>query len=423
MHLLIALTALILVIAYFASRRSSGATPSIGVAVPAGDGRSVPRALAFVSRGKLFYAGRDEPLREIHSPHVQSVMDRLERSRERNSWKEGTTFSVRATGRMHQGPGNELPIQANSAVLAPGGRLFYFLCDHSMGGLFEQRLDGGDERRLLHRQNLMLADLRLSADGQRLLASQQSASGNANIVSLDCEGDDLRVLTGGDTADSAPAGIPGQPERIVFQSCGLARDPGGFVVARGPASIQLLDTGKGDLTPVLEDPRFDHLQPRVAADGSLLFIRRPYEGNTYGVGQILLDALLFPFRLLRALFHYLNFFSLMYSRKPLTGADGPQVQADLKQILLQGRRVDTEAALRRGDRIHGIPSLVPASWQLVSRSENGEERVLATHVASFDIAPDGVVLYSNGYAVFALDNAGRAQVLLKEKLIAEVVAG
>jgi hypothetical protein len=125
---------------------------------------------------------------------------------------------------------------------------------------------------------------------------------------------------------------------------------------------------------------------------------------------------------LRALFHYLNFFSLMYSRKPLITAAGPALQADLKQIMIKGKRLDAEAALRTGAALGGVPSLVPASWQLVCRSPQGEERVLASHVASFDIASDGAILFSNGYGVFALDGANPPQVLLRDRLIADVIA-
>jgi hypothetical protein len=350
-------------------------------------------------------------------------MDRLERSRERNAWKEGTAFGIRAMGGLREGTARELALQASSVQFAPGGKLIYFLRDQSMGGLFEQDLETGSERRLLHRQNLLLEDLRLSDDGKLLLCSQQTGSGPANIVSLSPEGDGFRALTSGDTVDTAPCWVAGKPGQLVFQSAGLARGPEGHVVAMGPASIQLLDTNTNALSPVLDDPGFDFLQPRVTAEGALLFIRRPYESHPHGPLGLLLDVLLFPFRLLRTLFHFLNFQSLMYSRKPLTSATGPQFEADLKEILVKGRRVDAEAAMRSGTRVQGVPSLVPASWKLVWRDEQGEERILASHVASFDLTADGGVLYSNGFGVFSLHPGGQPNVVLRDRLVSEVVAG
>lgn len=395
---------------------------------PDAEGRTAPtllsRRLAFVARGKLFYANAGEALREVHSPHVQSVIDRAARSRELHAWKEGTAFGVRSHGRgLAQAP-DDVGIHASTAALTADGQVLYFLRDHSAGGLFAQDLASGKERRLLHRQNLLLDDLRLSADGQHLLAAQRSSTGIANIVRMGIDGEGYRELTGGDTLDTAPTFVPGQPHQVVFQSAGIARNPHGFVAAIGPVSVQLLDTGTGALTPILDHPAFDHLQPRVDATGNLLYIRRPFEGVRNPGGQAALDVLLFPFRLLRALFHYLNFFSLMYTRKPLTSAGGPEHQTDLRELELKGRRIDAEAALRRGAEVAGVPSLVPASWELIRRDLQGREQLLARHVASFDLAPDGSLLYSNGYGVFRLDErSGRPDVVLRDKLIADVVAG
>lgn len=421
MHILIAIVVLVLVYLYFSQRQRRDGSSAAGWGQAPSS--TSTRRLAFVARGKLFYAAAGETPREVHSPHVQAAMDRLERSRERHAWKQGTAFGVHAMGRMREGVETALPLQATSVQFAPSGRVIYFLRDHAMGGLFDQDLADGSERRLLHRQNLLLDDLRLSADGERLLASQQNGNGSANIVGMRADGDDFRELTGGDTLDTAPSWVPGKPHQLVFQSAGLARNPEGHVMAVGPASIQLLDTTTGALTPVFDDARYDFLQPRVAQDGSLLFIRRPHEGPRYRGGDLITDVLLFPFRLLRTLFDFLNFQSLVYSRKPLSSAGGPQHEADLKDILLKGRRIDADAALRRGERVQGIPSLVPASWQLVWRSEAGDERVLARHVASFDLTADGGVIYSNGFGVFALHPGGQPSVVLRDKLIAEVVSG
>ena len=43
-------------------------------------------------------------------------------------------------------------------------------------------------------------------------------------------------------------------------------------------------------------------------------------------------------------------------------------------------------------------------------------------MASFDIASDGTILFSNGYGVFALDGTNPPQVLLRDTLVADVIA-
>ena len=384
--------------------------------------KSWRHGLAFISNGKLFYQGPGQELRELQSPHVRTVMERMERHQQLHGWKEGTAFGRSFTGRDRHVSTDAVGIQATSVQFAAHDRVLYFLRDDSFGGLFEYDLALDAEKRLLHKQYLSLEDLRLHPDGHRLLGAQHARNGAASIVVMDADGGNYRELTSGDTVDTAPAWVPDQADAVLFQSSGLARNQAGHVLALGPTSIQMADTAAGSLTVIVEDPRFDFLQPRVGADGFLYFIRRPYETPRYGMENAAIDALMFPFRLLRALFHYLNFFSLMYTRKPLITASGPAVQADLKDILIKGKRLDAEAALRTGVQLNGVPSLVPASWQLICRSPQGEEHVLASHVASFDIASDGTILFSNGYGVFALDGANPPQVLLRDQLIGDVIA-
>jgi hypothetical protein len=380
------------------------------------------KRLAFISRGKLFMkSGSSEP-EEVQSPYVQDMMDRLERAKQRHSWKEGTAFESSFVADRSKQPAEQQVLNATAAQFTPDGKLLYFLRDNNVGGLFEYNLEDGSEKRLIHQQRLLLGDLCIDQAGQRVLCSQEGTNGTAHIAVMEADGSNYREITGGDTVDSAPAWVPDNPDSIVFQSSGVARNEEGYVVALGPASIQMLNLTKSELTPVCEDDKLEYLQPKVSPSGELLFIRRPYEPPRYGSGNFFSDFLLFPFRLLRAVFHYLNFFSLMYTRKPLTSASGPKVQADLKELLIKGKRIDAENALKKEQRVNGVRSLVPRSWQLVQRNRNGEEQVLATNVASYDIMNDGKVLFTNGYGVFMLDASNSAQIVFRGKLIAELVA-
>jgi len=381
-----------------------------------------PRGFAFLSNGNIFFRERGGDVKQLHSDYIQEAMDRRERSRERSSWKKGTSFKVAAGGGLRDFEPADQPIVATSAIYEANGDLLYFLKDSSIGGLFRHEAATGKELRLLSRQHLNLSDLAQSPDGTRLAASSMQSDGSANIALLKGDGSGYQEATGGDTVDSAPAWIPGVPDRLLFQSSGLARHQSGAILARGHTSILKLDMTSGSVSPILGDARYDFLRPRVDPAGNLLFIRRPYQASRYTPGNLFLDTLFFPFRLLRAIFHYLNFFSLMYSRKPLTSASGPAMQADIKQILLQGRQIDAEKALRSAGDVQGVPSLVPDSWQLVRRSQQGNETVLGTNVASFDVCADGTVVYSNGQGVFFLDSNGSAALATTGELVAEVVA-
>jgi len=419
-HILIGLLLIAALVAWFfhATRPPSGIADSPGSRP---DASMAGMSVAYVSGGKLFCKTDNGPAREISSPYIQQVVDRLERSKDRNAWKQGTSFQVAANGGVRDFEGAGAGIRFCSAIFYKDRGLLYFLSDNAVGGLFSFDLDTGVELRLLHKQRLDLSDLQVDASGSRIVATSIGPDGISNIATLDIEGNQFRELTAGDTVDAAPAWVVGEPDTIVYQSAGLARSPQGYVAATGHTTIQKLNLRSGTIQAVLESGEHDFLHPRVSANGVLHFIRRPYETATYSGGNILLDTLLFPFRLLRAVFHYLNFFSLMYSRKPLTGAAGPKVQADIKQIILQGRRIDAEKALRTENAINGVASLVPRSWELVSRTPQGQETVLATNVASYDLLADGSIIYSNGRAVFTLGRASQSSLLLQADLIDDIV--
>ena len=417
MHILLGIL-IVGVIAYLLYSRSA---PSAGSTMDPAVARN-ERAFAFLSNGQLFFREHGGEVQALLSSYVQEVQERRERTRERHSWKEGTSFNVAASGGMRSFEVADKPMRTTAALFAPGGDLLYFIHDDSIGGLFRREASTGRELRILLKQGLHLGDLSISPDGSRIAACAAQTDGVSNIVLFDSDGSKLREATGGDTIDSAPAWIPEAPQRLLFQSAGLARDEQGYLVAQGHASIQMLNMETGSVSTVLENPDFDFLKPRVAPSGNLLFIRRPFSPARYDAPNLLLDTLLFPFRLLRALFHYLNFFSLMYSRKPLTSASGPAVQADIKKILLQGKRIDAEKALRNERPVHGVPSLVPSSWELVSRDRNGNEHILANNVVSYDISADGSIVYSNGRGIFILEADGKPGLALRDHLVADVFA-
>ena len=405
-------------LAYFIYRAFCTRAAAVDVASAA---RS-ERAFAFLSNGMIFFRESGGAVRQVHSPYAQEALDRRERSRARHSWKEGTTFNIAAGGGRRSFEEVEKPLTATAAAYEPDGDLVYFLKDERMGGLFRREAQSGRELRLVLKQNLHLTDLVSSPDGAMLAASSQQSGGISNIALMKSDGSGYREVTGGDTVDSSPAWIPGAPKRMLFQSCGLARNEQGYILAQGNASVQKLDMEAGTVTPILEDAAFDYLRPRVSPSGDLLFIRRPYEAPRYGIAAMLVDVALFPFRLLRALFHYLNFFSLMYSRRPLTSANGPAMRADIKNVLLQGKRVDADRTLRSARPVQGVPSLVPDTWLLVRRDQDGNERVLATNVASYDVGSDGVIVYSNGRGVFVLEPDGSSRLAVADQLVGDVVA-
>lgn len=376
--------------------------------------------LAFVANGKLFYRDSVGSVQEIHSEFILTARDRMEKRRQLHGWKEGTSFNQSYSGGGTSGI-SEVDIHVVAAQFLEPDVICYFLMGKNVGGLFEYNIESRTEKRLLHQQNLDLRDFSFDKNAGLIWCTTGAAGGISNIASVARDGSGFTQYTEGDTIDSFPAPVFGQPGQIVMQSSGIGRNTDGHMAAIGPTSLQLLNTGTQEMTTVCEHESFDYLQPRVHPDGNLYYIRRPYDSYQPTFLESLLDAIYFPFRMLRAIFHYLNFFSLMYTSKPLTSASGPKVEADYKNLVINGKRIDAEKALRKENRIRGIPSLVPASWQLIQRDTHGVERVVAQNVLSFDISGRGSLVYTNGCGVFHCDENG-IDVLAKESRVELLLA-
>jgi len=381
-------------------------------------------AVAYIAEGKLYLKEPQGTPRLLDSPFVQGILDRASRDRQRNEWKStGWQFGRGLMQMPEPGASPEFRRVEYTGVArgANGRQLVYAIDTDHVGGLFEFDVAEGYERRVFHRNQFRAADLvRHPADGTLALSLRQP-DGSANIATLSSEGKGLSEVTEGDSVDEAPSWI-GSTRTLLFQSAGIGRDQRGLVRGLGPYAIQKLDLDKGELTTLVEDEHLDHLTPREAPDGSLYFIRRPYQPiPALSPLRVLLDVVLFPYRVIRAIVHFLNFFSIMFARKPLLTAGGPPKEGpDARYMMLWGKIIDAEKALNASKKTGGA-SLVPATWELVCRAPGGADEVLARHVLAFDLTPDGVI-FTNGSAISHRTTSGQLTELAAGRMIERVAS-
>ena len=385
-----------------------------------GNKNSPTESVAFISNGKLFHRKPGQDIQQISSPYVQNILDKAERRNELHSWKKGTSFEPRYTGRAADMQTETAAMSFKTAEFVDADTIVYFLSDGKVGGLFEQNLTTGAEKRLLHQQGLDLDHFHYDPDGDRILCSSGSDNGIRNLSVFDRASTRITQYTEGDTIDALPCRYPGEAHKLVMQSAGIGRSEQGHFMAIGPASLNVLCTQSQQLEPIVEGDQFDYMQPTVHPDGDLYYIRRPYEKPQVGTATLFLDIVLFPFRVARAFFHYLNFFSLMYSKKPLTTAAGPEVQRNHRDIIVQGKRIDAEKAQRQLGVTRGVPSLVPGNWKLICRDRTGQETEVASHVISFDISADGRIFHTNGFGVYHV-SANGSELLFRDSLVEKIL--
>jgi hypothetical protein len=387
---------------------------------------SVP--VAFLSGGRLHVKDGDEPPRAFDSRFGQSVRDRAVRSVQKNAWKTQGT-GARFMGGAVWGAGPRDPAVLRIAITgvsraAQPGRLLYALDTDEIVGLFSLDPATGDERRLFHSNDRRLRFPCGHPGQDKVVCSVFGEAGTANLALMNADGSDLREITEGESLDLAPSWAPDRP-RIVYQTAGLGRDREGRLAGASAFSAQVLDLGTGEIEPLLDDARFDFLGPRLGRAGAVYAIRRPHRAAGSGSPwRAAADVALFPFRMMSAVFGFLNIFSMRYSGKPLASSGGArQREADPRQLMVWGNLIDAERAEQRSRRKgEDAPALVPSSWKLVRRRPAAAVEELASGILAFDLADDGSVVCTNGSAIDHLAPDGARTRLHRGELIEQVVA-
>ena len=378
-------------------------------------------AVAYLSNRKL-HVRKNGVTRLIESEFERTVRERAASIERRHAWKmqgRGAMFMGVWSGQT--AAAHDAPVLLTGLTASAGGELLYSMETDAVSGIFLLDRDGV-ETRLFHTADFRIRHAAVDPRGATLAASIFHKDMRSNIAVLPVRGNDFSEITEGDSFDQLPRWVPGDTRRIVFQSAGLGRDAAGRFAGLGPCSIQEVDIDSGDLEEIAADPARDLLQPRRTADGSLYFIRKPYDSGTPRVTFLgsLKDAALFPFRMARALFQYFNVFSMMYTGKPLVTRTGAvQRRIDPRQAFIYGNLTRAQLVQSQDEESQGR---APSSWELVRRAPGGQTEVIANRVLAFDASDHGDVLYSDGAAIMRLDSDGRSERLLQAESIDRLLA-
>jgi len=378
--------------------------------------------LSYLAQGRVWIKPHDGPARLLDSPYATSVFEKGIRSQQRHSWKsEGSGFLSGGMlwGKTGAGTGPQ-PVLFTSVAAGPApGQLVYSMASGSLCALCAADNLGSEEHRVWNDNRQRARHFHACPTTGNLACSIQHDNGTANIGVMVHGQPGFSEVTEGDSVDTAPHWIPGEGRRLVYQSAGVGRNAEGHAMALGPFSVERLDIDSGAMDTLMEDPAFDFLSPAIDQNGALFYIRRPHNEHTRARPlRALKDTVLLPFRLLYALFQFLNHFSMWFTGKKLsTPAGTPRRDLELKKMMIWGNMI--EAQSQEGD--DEAADLVPGSWQLVRRSAYGAEEVLAKGVVAYDIKSEGAVVYSNGNVIFLRHPDGRIERLHKDRMIEQVV--
>jgi hypothetical protein len=384
--------------------------------------------VVYLSHGKLFLKRGEGPATAIESQFAQSIRERAFELHRRHAWKtQGRGAKFMGGGALWGTDDSDpmmMPIRITSSCPgANNGDLYYSLQSQEISGVLLLKNGRTTEQRILHTADFRVGHISAQNGTGRLAMSVQHRGGST-IAVMEGDGSGFAEVTQGETVDESPHWFPNEENRIVFQSAGLAMNQHGQYAGRGPATIQSLDLATGTMHCLAEDTKFDFLGPQIGPDGTLYFIRRPYREaqRQFNLLRFMEDVLLFPYRLIYALFQYLNFFTMRYTGKPLSkvGGNAQQRYADMQNMLIWGNLIEARKSLMKNGE--EAVSLVPASWELCRKPADGNVEVLAKGVLSFDLEPGGSLVYSNGTVIYRRTADEQIIKLHNDAMIEQVIA-
>ncbi|MCE1272144.1 MAG: hypothetical protein LWW88_11410, partial [Acinetobacter sp.] len=173
------------------------------------------------------------------------------------------------------------------------------------------------------------------------------------------------------------------------------------------------------------DPKFDFYKPKIDAAGQLYFLKRPYK-NQHHSGNSLKDIIFAPFKIIRAVIGWLDFFTQRYTGESLKSTSGRNPaktkQKSEEELFVEGNLIKAQKTLQQnqsaGEKFAGV---IPRNWELIQYATNGEQKVLKRGVLGYALNQDGSLYYSNGKYLVAMTADQTEQMLVEAKLINKIM--
>ena len=248
----------------------------------------------------------------------------------------------------------------------------------------------------------------------KLLAAISDQSIETHIAVFDINKTGYDFITDGDSIEENPSWSKIN-NNILFYNCkGIGRDVNGNIVGYSPRYICRLDISSGTIDELASSEKYEFLKPQEDSQGNLFYIRIPHKEVVSR--NFLKDILLAPFRLIKGIFGFLNFFTLRYTGESLrTNGSNPskaRVKSE-KDLFIEGNIINAQKNIKEnhasGDK---YPGIAPKSWELRRLDRDGNEICVKKGIIDFDLLDDGNILYSNGHFIIKTDPSFTEDVLV-----------
>ncbi len=378
--------------------------------------------IAYISENKIFRTNGAKT-EELSCGRLNSYKSALADIRRRNEWK--TT----GTGARFMGQGR-LPDEEQAAMYCEitglacyNGDIVYAIRLDESGGIYIRSSDRADTDETLIVSGKDIFPGRMSCKGRTLYVSCGENSDEKHISIYDeIPSSRCREITDGDTIEESPVMHDG---KLYFSTAGYARNEYGSIAAVQNKSIVCFDPVSGTMDEVLSDEKYDYICPIPDGEGGMFCIRQPAGGESAPEGNPVLDIILFPVRLIKAIINYLNFFSMAFGGEALkNGGNSPErsKKKSDKQMFIEGNLVNAEKNMKaeesRGEK---YPGIMPPDRLLLHVAADGSESIVRRGVLDYTLMSDGSLAVSNGGHIIFMDRNGDTKSAVKAAKAVSVI--
>ncbi len=361
-----------------------------------------------------------EKVAYYESEFITRYREYSEKKKSNDEWKyagEGARF--RGDYERYQNRKNEKIFACINGVQWDGEKVLYSFTVNGSSGVYRKELSAENvrENHVISLNGEFIDSLHRAGNQLAVTVGGNDVTSDVGILGL--ENSELKTLTSGDSRDANPHFSEQNPNKLLFDSAGVGRTSNGeFSGKYAPASICAIDLSTMEITELVGDRKYSFVKPRQAADGTVYCIRRPNK-EKHG-GNIFLDILLFPYRILQAIVMFVQTFVVMFTGKSLTsGGNNPAKGRDIdsKKLIIDGNLIEAEKEMKRNkkkkDKEYGF---IPLSWQLVKLNGKTPETI-KSGICDYDLCKDGGIYCTNGRRIFYVKESECKKIADTEKCL------
>ena len=370
--------------------------------------------------GETLGVYEDGKVQRLESAYINKYRENVLRDAKSREWKKKTDvmmseeyyFEMEDTSRVEWKITGISPAVESDSV-------YYSFWVNETSAIYKKNVQDKEktESHFLSSSDMDLSDICLSDSGE-IVGVVQTRQYASDIAVFSKNGGDYKCVTAGDSLDENPSFT--SDGKIVFNSYAVCRDGNNNFVGYMPSDIYRLDPVTMNAEPIISERKLSYIKPVMDSKGRLYCISKPDEKKE---GNVLLDILLIPVRIVQAIVGFIAAFVTCFAQKPLVSGstakqlgDGETSKGkDGKKVKINNHLLNVEKQLQRNKK-YAEGGFIPRSWKLLRIDpdengvlENGTEYELAHGVADFClIEEDGKnrLIYTNGKHIFCVHDMG-----------------